>query len=29
VLVAQTLGGFTLCTHDERLEIYDVPVLRA
>lgn len=29
LLVAQALGGYTLCTHDEQLEAYGVPLLRA
>ncbi len=29
LLVAQALGGFTLCTHDEQLEAYGIPILRA
>ncbi len=29
LLVAQALGGYTLCTHDERLADYGIPVLPA
>lgn len=29
LLVAQALGGYTLCTHDEQLGAYGVPLLRA